>query len=273
MDTNQPAGAGVEGVTAPEAQTVATTEATEQPAEAQPEEKKADVDYAAEYKKLQNALARRERNIGKLTAQKYQTLSENEQLKARLAQYEASKSSPTASDAPQEANFTNYGDYLKAVARYEARQELKQGQQEHEKKQTEVSQRQWREERESALADNAAKAREAFPDFQNTLQENSDIFASLPPHVEQAFLDSDNPAFAFYSMVKDGSLEQLLNAPSEARAAAMIARAEERALAQSKTKQATKAPAPMSSAKGTAPASKKLDDLSGQELLKWIRSK
>ncbi len=98
---------------------------------------------------------------------------------------------------------------------------------------------------------------------------NVNAVRNLPQAIKEIVLESDNPSYAIYQLAKDGQLDDLAEA-SPARAALMIARAEDKALAQCKPK--TQAPSPLSSAKGTAKGEKSLDQYSPDELRKWMRS-
>jgi hypothetical protein len=121
------------------------------------------------------------------------------------------------------------------------------------------------------MDENEGAAKEAFSDFDNVLSEHGDIARELPEHIQLAFLEAENPSFAFYSLAKEGKLESMLNM-SPYQAAALIARHEDKAIALSKAKQVTKAPAPLTPAKGTAVGSKSIESMSGKELLKWMKS-
>lgn len=266
MENTQPAGAGAEAI-APAAPVA--TEAQENQAAPEQENKPASDPKDEELAKLRKALDRKNRDIGKRTAQYHQAKQELEQERQRLQQYQP-KESTQASDSPQEKDFANYGDYLKAVARHEARQELLQGQKKAQEQKQEVEKASWKQEREEHLRDNAAKARESIPDFQKVLEDNQHLLAEFPPHVVDAFLDTDEPAFAFHQMVLDGSIDQLLQAPNAHRAAALIAKAEMKATAP-KTKPVSQAPAPMAPTKGTAQRSKTLAEMTPRELVHgWL---
>lgn len=266
MENTQPAGAGEGGEAIAVTQPVANDEA--QPKTEQSQETSVD-NTQSEVEKLRKALDRKNREIGKRTAMRHQAERERDEYRKKLEQYESK--APQASDVPQESQFANYGDYLKAVARYEARQELAQGQQKAKEQQLADQEKQWEAERDEHIRENAAKAREAIPGFDKFLADNQHYLESFPPHVVKAFKDSDEPVFAFHQMVNDGSIDELLQAPNERRAAALIAKAEIKA-SQPKPKTATKAPQPLSQTKGTAPSGKSLSDMSGDELMDWLKS-
>ena len=280
-DTTEPAVAGVEAeAIAPVADVNAeAASATTEPTEGNDTDaKQSDETHEEQFpKKAVNAISRRDKQIGKLRAEKYQVLSEVEQLRQQLSQYQQKPNSSTAADpdAPDINQFANYDEYNRAVARYEARKAYAEENQKVQKSQTESQRRAWQEERDTHLDDNAAKVKETFSDFDNILNENVDLLQSFAPHVVDAVRDLDNGAFALYQLAKEGNLEQL-NTMSQARAAATLARAEDRALAAAKTKPTTKAPAPLAASKGTAPQRPALLDQLGDDsakILNWLKSK
>lgn len=245
-----------------------TEQSTEQPLEQKEGETAAE--YSAREKKLLNAMSHRDRRIGKMTAQKYETEAQLRQLQERLAKYET-KDSP-ASTAPETAKFDNYEDYLKALAEYKVNEKFSESEKKRQTEQQQVSQHTRHAERIAHIEENDAVAREAFSDFENVFKDNEHIVMEAPDHIKQAFLEAENPAFAFYALAKEGKLESMLSM-SPYQAVAMIARYEDKALALSKTKQVTKAPAPLTPSKGTSVGSKSIESLSGDDLLKWVYSK
>ena len=126
-------------------------------------------------------------------------------------------------------------------------------------------------EREEYINENALKAAESFQDFETVMQNNVSDLGAIAPHVRQALLDADNGAFALYALAKEGVLGDLNDLPPH-KVVAAITRMEDKAIAMSKNKPVTKAPAPISSNKGTSPGTKKLNTYSGDELLKWVHS-
>lgn len=260
---NELAGAGAETDIFDAA--VATTEA-ENPVTETPEPEPEKPQTADELKTLQNRLARENRRIGKLTAQKYQFENEAKTLREQLAKLQTNQ---TANGPPQEGQFNNYGEYLKAEARYAAQELLTERDTQNQTQAQKANEQAWTEDRLEHVADTSQKAKAAFPDYQSVYDQNLDIIQTFPPHIEKAFLEADNPAYALYALAKDGGLEQLASM-SATRAAVVIARAEDRAA--SMKAQVTRAPTPLAGAKGTAPGSKELHQMSGDELLKWVNS-
>lgn len=278
---NQPAEAGVEAepivaVAPSNAESEATTEPKSDESNVDADKQGNESQEEVFPKKAVNAISRRDKQIGKLRAEKYQVLNEVEQLRQQLNQYQQkpNNSSP-ASDAPDINQFANYDEYNRAVAKYEARKTYAEESQKTQQSQSQSNRRAWEEERDNHIDENAVKVKEVFSDFDHVVQENIDLLSNIAPHVKEAIRESDNGAFALYNLAKDGVLEQL-NGMSPAKVAMMVARAEDKALGMSKTKQSTKAPAPLQSVKGTAPSRPQLLDQLGNDpdkILAWLKSR
>jgi len=242
----------------------AETKETKEVEQKEPAKSEDDVPFP---KKAINALSRRDKQIGKLRAE----LQQRDLELQRYQQQQSQKQAPD-SDVPNEDSFDNYGDYLKAIARYEAKQELAQGTKQQQEQQRSASQQAWIAERQDYVAVKAQEAIDSVPDFQQVMSENVDIVESFPPHIEHLFLEADNAALAFYALAKEGKLESLLEM-SPARAAMEIGRAEDRGVAMTKAKPVTKAPTPISASKGTGTVGKTLDRMSTEELLAFVNKK
>lgn len=253
------------------AEPVATTEEAPEP-EAQVEpsaDSKPEPD--AFPKKAVNALSRRDKQIGKLRAERQQLQAELEQLRSKIQAPQTQNNQVKDQDgSPKEADFDNAFDYLKAVAKYEAKQELATGQKQQREQEYETKQQQYLQQRTQAAADLSTKYVSEIADYQQVVSEYSDVLDALPEAVQIAFLEADDPAIAAYQLAKEGKLEDLFNM-SPYQAAMMIAKAEERGIAASKQKPVTKAPAPIASAKGTGTANTGPSGKSSySDLKKWL---
>jgi hypothetical protein len=262
--------AGAEAETKPEVKAETKVEAetdTNEPVVENKEEAETETeetskpDAEAEKAKLLNKLSRENRKIGKLTAEKYQLKQELEALKAKQVTIKEGE--------PQESDFEGkpYGDYLKAVAKWEAKQLFNENQLKQVEEKTKESNDDWRTERLEAARENGAAAIKAFPDFNKV---TDSAFSTLDPKLHDVFLEADNGAFALYALVKEGMIEEL-NELSPTKAAMLIARYEEKGLALSK-KPTTKAPTPMAPNKGNTIGNKSLENKTTAELLKWATS-
>jgi len=219
--------------------------------------------------KLAKALDRKNRAIGKKTAELYA---------ARRRIQELEQSSSAQSQQPQAAptslkpeNFSTVEAYFEAVAESKAEAKIKEYQSKNE---AVAKNRVTSEYRQKKFADIDAKAevlKDNIPDFEQVISENGEEIREASPHVHDAILESDDGALVTYYIAKEGLFEKL-NAMTPARAAYEIARIESEAKSSVSTKPISKTPAPMQPVKGSATGSKSLNNMSGQELLKWMRS-
>ncbi len=213
-------------------------------------------------KKAVNALSRRDKQIGKLQAQ----------LAADRAELAKFRESQVKSSVPSEESFDNYGEYLKAQHRMEWEQENANNSKQQEERKVTAEQEAWHAERTDYAIDKAKYAIENIPEYKQLFMEHADILQSLPPHVERAFYEAEEPALAFLALAKEGRLEALIDM-SPYQAAREVGRAEIRGEALSKAKQITKTPAPIEGLKGTGSSSKSLETMNSQDLLKWLATK
>lgn len=216
-------------------------------------------------KKAVNALSRRDKQIGKLQAQLAAERSE-------LAKYREQQSKVPTNNSPSEDSYDNYGEYLKAVARHEAKQELSQVHKQQEEQQITSQQETWVAERSDYAIEKAKSAIESISDYKQLFMENADILQSLPPHIERAFFEAEEPALAFYALAKEGKLDALMDM-SPARAAIEIGKAEMRGETLSKARTITKAPAPIEALKTVGGSTKTLDTMNQQQLMDWVNKK
>lgn len=196
--------------------------------------------------------------------------NENAELKAKIAELEQSvqrkpvKSGEIPADYPKEEEHETLLDYLKAVAKYEAKQELKTTAQKQPESQLDPVKVQ-NIQNVSQQADRLAKD---VPEYKVLYAQHQEILAMMPESVMDAFLEAENAPLALYALMKEGRLEDLEDLPAS-RVAMEIGRAEERGKSYLGTvKKATSAPPPIESLKGTGRASKSLDELSVEELMK-----
>jgi len=233
------------------------TEVQEQPPQEAPEAPKTEEVEAPWPKKARNALSRRDKEIGRLRAQ----------LQQLQAQREASPQVPKKSDKPQEADFQTYGEYLKADALYDMRQELAKEKEASKNEELSAKEREWMAERDVEIGTKTQEYMKTIPDYAEVAQENADILSEMPPHIQKAFYEADDAPMAFYNLAKEGKLEALATM-SPYRAAMEIARAEMK----KPVIQVSKAPRPMQGATGKGPSSSSLDSKTPDELMKWLNS-
>lgn len=267
MSDLQPEGAGGDAIEQKptDAPIVETPAPTTEGAEA--EAPKADAPKPEEQwpKKAVNAISKRDRQIGKLRA-------ELEALR-RQSEQSQGQNKPQASTAPQAKDFDDYESYIKAVARYEAKQEAEQSRQESLKSLEAQKQSEYVAELEHNFITQVNEAKAKFNDFDVVRAEAQEEIDALPPHIANVCLEAEDGVFALYQIAKEGKLNELANM-SPIRAAQFIARMGDKAkAAASQPKPVTKAPQPVTPSKGTAAVGKKsLDRMGYDELREWLKS-
>jgi hypothetical protein len=221
-------------------------------------------------KKVLRALERRNKKINRLRA-------ENAELKQSLASYNqqaeqkqvVTKSIPDGLEMPQEDDFEDYAEYLKAVGKFEVRQEYAQKEAQSTFEREMASQQQWVQQRAAQVDVRAAEAAKNIPELEGLYRENQDIIEGYSNAVKMAFLEADAPEMAFYALAQEGRLEEL-DGMSPTRVAREIALAEIRGEKLAKTRPQSKAPAPIKPAKATGTRRKNLDDMEPSELIAYL---
>lgn len=221
-------------------------------------------------KKADNRISRLEKSRAK---KDWQLSEQGKQLEALRKEIEGFKqSNQPKNKEPDENDFDNYGDYLKAVARYKPQQENQPEKAVDPKKIEEQAYATAKEavhyeQRVNHVAQQAQKAMAESPELQQLFADNEDILDSFPPQIEKVFLDADNAPAAFYALTKEGKLE-LLAQMNPTQAAYTIAQAQIRGEQMMKAAKVSKAPAPITGAKGASQSGKPLGQQSWSELKK-----
>ncbi len=246
---------------APEVETEeATTEAPEAPPELTLEEK---------YRKAENKIRHDREKIAKARAKAERLSSEAQQYKAELERLKAAQEQKAnAPKIPKMGDFESVEDYVMAAAKFEYEQNAKQAPQEAVLTPQQQQEQVWIAQREAVVTQQAQEFIKANPEALEIIQDNSDIIDDFPQHIKNVLLASDNPTLAVVNLVKEGRLEYLGYLPPD-----VAAQEVRRALSQGGARTAvSKAPAPITSAKGVAASSKPLEAKSGKDLLKWVNS-
>lgn len=215
-------------------------------------------------KKAINALSRRDKQIGKLKAQYEQAQAEINRLRQQAPQQ---PQKPQEGGEPKESDFDNFADYMRAVQKYDLQQEIAKLEGKQQQTQQSAQEQAWVAEREGAVAVQAQAFIKENPDALALVEEYGDVIDELPPQIQRVFLEADNAPLAFYNLAKEGKLEALATM-SPAKAAMEIGKAQ----LKTPTKSVTKAPAPMTPAKGTASGTKDPSQMTDAEFAKWRRS-
>lgn len=229
-------------------------------------------------KKAQNALSRRDKQIGKLKAELDAARQESAKYREQPSQQtqndtQGGQLSPAKTGIPtklKETDFSNYAEFIEARAEEIADWKIdkKFAERDVKQKETEASTKEsaWREERAATVDKQAENFLKDHADAQALYDEHADTIHELPQNIKDALLAADNTHLAMYNLAKDGKLEDLADM-------SLVDAKVEIRLAQLKQpeKPQSKAPAPLSTSRGSV-ASKSLGNMSGKELLKIVSS-
>lgn len=252
-----------------EVETQETVETTEnQEAQSEAAEKAPELTLEEKYRKAENKIRHDREKIAKARAKAERLAGEKASLEAELNRIKAEREQKAnAPQKPKMEDFDSVEEYVDAVAQFRAN-ENKQAPKEAVLTPQQQQEQIWIAQRETAVAQQAQEFIKSNPEALEIVQENADTIDDFPQHIKNVLLASDNPTLAVVNLAKEGRLEYLGYLPPE-----MAAIEVRRALSQGGSKTAvSKAPAPISSAKGTAKAEKPLEAKSGKELLKWVNS-
>ena len=207
-------------------------------------------------------LNRQSRINAKLAKQRLK--EENRELKARLEKLEQTlPKQNTQADYPKEEDYESFLDYVKAVAKHEAKQEYTAA-----KEQSAPQVDAAKVQRLQEQANKELEFAKQVPDYERIVyQENPDFMNNIPLHIQEALLECDNASLALYALAKENRLEDLDDLEDRA-LDRVLAQAEERGKAYlTQVKKVSSAPPPIESLKGTGRTTKHDSELSVQELL------
>lgn len=243
-------------------------------------------------KSAENAMSRRDKTIRRQQAQIQELMQrvnaaqpaaqQNAQTQQPQSQNQAGAKAP-ANAEPNEADYDNFGEYLKDLARWEARKQFADESQKHQQSRESEQLNEWRVQSEKSIEAKAAQYIQTIPDYQAVMTENMDFLDTMPQVLADLFYQADDAALAFYNLAKADQLENLLRM-TPAQAAFAIGKAQGIAVNQTQgagqpnnqaqpAKKTTSAPAPLSSGKGTTASSKPVEDMSADDLLKLVKRK
>lgn len=253
----------------PEAATEQKQTETTEPdkAETQEAEAKDTVEFP---KKALNAISRRDKKIGKISAELEAVSKQNQEILAKLAKYE--RPQPQFADewdeweyhnpeGPKQAGFDNMASYLKAVGKYEA---LKETPQQKQPTQEEIAEYQRTVAAVETMKVQEAELLKTYPDYHEVEAEYQDLIDSAPPELVRLFLEVENAPLAFYTLAKQGKLESLVDMPLH-KAALEIGKAIAVGLPQ--PKKVSSAPRPIQANTGTGTGSKSIEQMDWKEIL------
>lgn len=224
-------------------------------------------DVEQEMKTIRKALNKKNRYIDNLRAR-------HRELEAEMKKLQETKAE---SNPPKETDYESVLDYLKAQQQYDLEQKFAehgtQQQQTALQQQQQMLMQQINEQNHQKYQELAA----ANPDIKQTLEsaETQQVIQSLPSHIDALFNEVDNPALAGYVLAKEGRLPELAYMKPEVALVEIVNamhRGAQYATPKAKQSPVSKAPQPLSAAKGTGKISKQPHQMAGDELLKWVNS-
>lgn len=256
--------------TADVANEVETVESTEsQEANTEATEKEPELTLEEKYRKAENKIRHDREKIAKARAKAERLAGEAQQYKAELEKLRAEREQKaTAPQKPKMEDFDSVEDYVDAVATFRAKENNQQAPKEAVLTPEQQQEQIWIAQREAVVAQQAREFIKTNPEAVEIIQDNADVIDDFPQHIKNVLLASENPTLAVVNLVKEGRLEYLGYLPKEVAAMEV-----QRALSQGGAKAAvSKAPAPISTAKGTAVGTKSPESMSVKEALKWVNS-
>lgn len=248
-----------------EAQNEETSESTEKTAK----EKFESLPLEERIRQLNNARGHDREKLLKARAKAERIANEAKQYKAELEALRAEREQKaTAPQKPKMEDFDSVEDYVDAVATFRAKENNQQAPKEAVLTPEQQQEQIWIAQREAVVTQQAREFIKTNPEAVEIIQDNADVIDDFPQHIKNVLLASENPTLAVVNLVKEGRLEYLGYLPKEVAAMEV-----QRALSQGGAKAAvSKAPAPISTAKGTAVGTKSPESMSSKELLKWVNS-
>ena len=245
----------------------ATEQTSETPAEAKPEPAE-DLATKPDSELTPEQLAKREENRqshrNSREAKLRREVRELREYRAKMEQQASApqQTKPVDDGSPKEDEYDNFLDYVKATARWEAKQEFT------EQNKVAPSIDPVKVERIQQIAQQEQEFAQRTPEYRALYEKHSDFLGNMPKPVAEALLEADNATLAIYALMKEGTLEDLEDL-SPSRMAMEIGRAEERGKGYlGFVRKTTNASAPIESLKGTGSSSKPLASKSVEELMK-----
>jgi hypothetical protein len=248
----------------PEAATEQKQPETTEPQDAETQE--AEVKDTVEFpKKALNAISRRDKQIGKLRAQNEVFQAQLAELQASVQKVQPAQRAVVDPNQPQEEQFDNYGEYLKASIKYELAKDKSEAQpQQNQPTPEQIKHYQQTVERVKAIEAQELEFMKTAPDYKEVEAEYQDLIDQAPADLVNLFLEVENPPQAFYTLAKQGKLEALLDMPLH-KAAIEIGKA--MAVGVPQTKRVSSAPRPIQANTGTGTGSKSIDQMTYEEIL------
>ena len=217
-------------------------------------------------KKAVNALNRAKREKRQLRAQV-------RELEAKLSELKAFK--PDASTAPDPNKFETYTDFNEANVKHQIRAAMEEAQNKGKLEALESQRALIQEKRNQELNMVAVETAKQVPDLAPVISQYAPVLESLGSELTDVIYEMDNAPLAIYTLAKEGILEDVLSAPTPIATVHLMnaqARGGQTLSRRAAKPNVTAAPEPIRAAKGTGVNTKPLHALSGDDIMKWLKS-
>lgn len=208
-----------------------------------------------------------QKRIDRAVRQKYEAEARANELERRLQMLEQQYAKPAKNDeAPRFEDFNNdFEAYSRAVARYEAKQEVQQTLTAHQKAEAERQAQAAQARTAETWAKRAAAAKAEMPDFEEVVASSDIQFKD--PNVLQAIAESEiGPKIAYYLASNPDEADEIAELTG---AAAIRAIGRLEAKLEGGTASVTKTPAPIKPVGQKAKVEKAPEEMSPAEFAKW----
>ena len=245
QQTSSPADASSE---APETVTEESQQSEQQEAAEKPEEGDEGDNQGGEEKLQEKPKRSARERINELTKRAHEAEREVQRLR------EASERKPAESaEKPIPDRFGSYDEYVEALADWKADQRVAESFKRRDAERSQAAEARAAEAKAQAWAERQSEFREATPDYDAVVGKSS---VQVAPHVVDTLLDSDSGPELAYHLAKHPETVKRINALSPLSAARELGRIEATLSnpAAPQIKPASKAPAPITPVRSSAPA-------------------
>ena len=245
QQTSSPADASSE---APETVTEELQQSEQQEAAEKPEEGDEGDDQGGEEKPQEKPKRSARERINELTKRAHE--AEREVQRMREA---ANRPPPESSSKPDPATFQSYDEYVEALAEWKTDQRVSESFKRRDAERSQAAQDRAADAREQAWQARQIEFRKSNPDYDSAF---SSLAGKLPNHVVETIGDSDFGPHVVYHLAKHPETVRRINELSPLAAAREIGRIEASLStpAAPREKPASKAPAPITPVRSSAPA-------------------
>ena len=245
QQTSSPADASSE---APETVTEELQQSEQQEAAEKPEEGDEGDDQSGEEKPQEKPKRSARERINELTKRAHEAEREVQRLR------EASERKPAEStEKPIPDRFGSYDEYVEALADWKADQRVAESFKRRDAERSQAAEARAAEAKAQAWAERQSEFREATPDYDAVVGKSA---VQIAPHVVDTLLDSESGPELAYHLAKRPETVKRINALSPLSAARELGRIEATlsSPAAPQIKPASKAPAPITPVRSSAPA-------------------